>query len=116
MREPREACGTKERQRQFGVKSLSPAEVAESSAAVLEWLSSIGASKVLVHFDLDVIDPVELIVAVGTDPDGMKSDGVIRVVDDIARQFDIVGPTIAEQMPRVAIKLRNMLARLPLLR
>jgi len=108
--------GTKQRQRELGVKSLSPAEVADDSAAVLEWIRSTGASKVLIHFDLDVIDPAEMIAAVGTDPDGMTINGVTRVINDIAGQFDIVGLTIAEHMPRVAIKIRNLLGSLPLLR
>lgn len=108
--------GTKDRQQALGVKSLSPAQVEDNSAAVLEWLKSTGASKVLIHFDLDVIDPAEMIAAVGTDPDGMKIDGVTRVINDIAGQFDIVGLTIAEHMPRTAIKIRKLLGNLPLLR
>lgn len=108
--------GTKERQWEFGVKSLAPAEVADDSAAVLEWLRSTGVSKVLIHFDLDVIDPTEVIAAVGTDPDGMKIDHVTRIINDIAGQVDVVGLTIAEHMPRTAIKVRNLLGNLPLLR
>lgn len=108
--------GTKERQKEVGVKHLSPADVAGNSTAVIEWLKSTGASKVLVHFDLDVIDPKEMIAAVGTDPDGMKIDETVRVINDISNHFDLVGLTIAEPMPRVAIKIRNMLNELPLLK
>ncbi len=108
--------GTKERQKEWGVKSLSPAEVAGSSRAVLEWLEKSGVSRVAVHFDLDVLDPAEMIAAVGTDPDGMKINGVVRVINDIADRYDLVGLTIAEPMPRVAIKIRNMLHALPLLK
>lgn len=106
--------GMKERQEELGIKSLSPAEVAENSDAVMNWLKDTGASKVVVHFDLDAIDPVEIIAGVGVDPDGMKIHEVVRVINDIAAQYQLVGLTIAEPMPRIAIKIRNMLNQLPL--
>ncbi len=108
--------GTEERAKQMGVKYLAPEVTRENSNAVLEWIKSTGASKVVIHFDLDVIDPLEMIAAVGTDPDGMKIDEVVRVINDIASEFDLVGLTIAEPMPRTAIKIRNMLNKLPLLK
>lgn len=108
--------GMKERQDELGIKGLSPAEVAGDSSAVMEWLKGTGVSKVVVHFDLDVLDPAEIIAGVGVEPDGMKIDEVVRVINDIASEYDLVGLTVAEPMPRVAIKLRNMLNRLPLLK
>jgi len=54
--------GMKDRQKELAIKSLSPAEVAENSAAVMKWLENTGVPKVVVHFDLDVLDPNELIV------------------------------------------------------
>ena len=82
----------------------------------MEWLKGTGASKVVVHFDLDVLDPAEIIAGVGVEPDGMKMDEVIRVINDIPSGYDLISLTIAEPMPRIAIKLRNMLNRLPLLK
>ncbi len=107
--------GMKERQQELGIKGLSPSEVRENSSAIMEWLKSTGASKVVIHFDLDVLDPADLIVAVGVVPHGMKTDEVVRVINDISAEYDIIGLTIAEHMPRVAIKLKNMLNELPLL-
>ena len=101
---------------EWGMKSLTPAETAENSDAVLEWLKGTGASKVVIHFDLDVIDPAEMIAAVGVVPNGMKIAQVVRVINDIAARYDIVGLTLAEPMPRVAVKLKNMLNDLPLLK
>lgn len=107
--------GMQERQNKLGIKGLSPLQVAEDSSAIMEWLRNTGVSKVVIHFDMDVLDPAEIIAAVGTDPDGMKIDEVVRVINDIASEYDVVGLTVAEPMPRVAIKIRNMLNRLPLL-
>ena len=108
--------GMKERQKELGIKGLSPEEVAEDSSAILEWLKSTGVSKVVIHFDLDVLDPAEIIAGVGVEPDGMKINEVVRVINDIASEYDLVGLTVAEPMPRVAIKIRNMLNQLPLIR
>jgi arginase len=108
--------GMKERQHELGVKGLSPADVAKDSSAVLDWLRRTGVSKVAIHFDLDVLDPAELIAAVGVDPGGMKIDEVIRVINDMAARYDVVGLTVAEHMPRVAITIKNILNQLPLLK
>lgn len=108
--------GMKERQAELGIKGLSPSEVADNSEAAMEWLKATGVSKVVIHFDLDVLDPDEIIAGVGVEPNGMKINEVVRLINDIASAYDLVGFTIAEPMPRVAIKIRNMLDRLPLLK
>lgn len=106
----------KVRQQQYGIKHFTPLEVARNSEAVKEWLNACCASKVVVHFDMDVMDPAEIIAAVGTSPDGMKMEDVVPVINDIAAEKEIVGLTIAEPMPRIAIRIKDMLGRLPLLK
>lgn len=108
--------GMRERQKELGIKGLSPAETAGNSIAVLDWLKSTGATKVVIHFDLDVLDPQEIIAGVGVEPGGIKMAEAVRLVNDIASQYDVVGLTIAEPMFRGAIKMRNMLAEFPLLK
>ena len=103
-------------QQQYNIRHHTPEEVRKDSRAVLEWLNSCGVSKVLVHFDMDVLDPKEIIAAVGVVPNGMKIAEVVRVINDIAREKEIVGLTIAEPMPRTAIRIKEMLSQLPLLR
>ena len=104
--------GMQERQKELSIKGLAPKE----SSAIMEWLKNTEASKVVIHFDLDVIDPADMIAGVGVEPDGMKTEEVVRVINDIASEYDLVGLTIAEPMPRIAIKIRNMLNQLPLLK
>ena len=108
--------GMQERQKELGIKGLSPGEVADNSLAIMEWLKASGVSKVAVHFDLDVLDPAEIIAGVGVEPNGMKIKEVVRVINDIAAEYDLVGLTVAEPMPRIAIKIKNMLNQLPLLK
>ena len=62
----------KERQKELGIKGLSPEEVAADSSLILEWLKGTGASKVVIHLDIDVIDPADMIAGVGIEPNGMK--------------------------------------------
>ena len=108
--------GMKERQKELGIKGLSPEEVAADSSLILEWLKGTGASKVVIHLDIDVIDPADMIAGGGIEPNGMKINEVVRAINDIASEYDLVGLTVAEPMPRIAIKLRNMLSQLPLLK
>lgn len=108
--------GTQERQKKLNIQSLSPSELADNSHTILDWLKERGVSKVLIHLDLDVLDPAEIIAGVGVEPGGMKISEVVRVINDIASQYELVGLTIAEPMPRTAIKIRNMLNQLPLLK
>ena len=108
-------AGMQARQKELGIKGLSPSEMAEDSTAVLDWIKGTGVSKAVVHFDLDALDPAEIIAGVGVEPGGMKIDETVRLINDIASHCDLVGLTIAEPMPRLAIRLRNMLAKMPLL-
>ena len=105
----------KARQQEYGIKHLSPEDVATDSSAVIDWLKKCEASRVVVHFDMDVLDPADIIAAVGVVPDGMKMADVVRVINDIASEKELVGLTVAEPMPRIAIRLKSMLAQLPML-
>lgn len=106
----------KMRQMQYGIKHLTPEDVRDNSDKIRSWLKSCGASKVLIHFDMDVLDPAEIIAAVGVVPDGMKIAEAVRVINDIAQEKEVVGLTIAEPMPRTAIRIKEMLNQLPLLK
>ncbi len=106
----------KARQRQYGIRHLTPEDVRENSDMIRDWLKSCGASKVVIHFDMDVLDPAEIIAAVGVVPNGMKISEVVRVINDIAKEKEVVGLTVAEPMPRTAIRIREMLSQMPLLK
>lgn len=106
----------KVRQNEYGIKHLTPEETVSGSEKVIEWLRNTGASNVVIHFDMDVLDPHEIIAAVGVVPDGMKIAEVVRVINDVAKEKNLVGLTVAEPMPRTAIILKEMLNQLPLLK
>lgn len=106
----------KVRQNEYGIKHLTPEETVSGSEKVIEWLRNTGASNVAIHFDMDVLDPNEIIAAVGVVPGGMKIAEVVRVINDVAKEKNLVGLTVAEPMPRTAIILKEMLNQLPLLK
>ena len=108
--------GMKERQKDWGIKGLAPYMTAQNSHEVINWIKTTDAKKVLIHFDLDVLDPQELRAGVGHDPNGMKIHEVVRLINDINITFDIVGLTVAEPLPKKAILIQKMLTQLPLLK
>lgn len=102
------------RQQAFGLRHLSPETLNESPTPVLEALHAIGARKLLVHLDLDVLDPAEIRLAVGTSGK-LTLAALTTLMVALNQTFDIVGLTIAEPMPRDALRLQRLLAALPLL-
>lgn len=105
-----------QRQKEYGIKHLIPEDTRANSNKIIEWLKSTKVNKVVIHFDMDVLDPSEIITAVGVVPNGMKIDEVVRTINDISKEAEIVGLTVAEPMPRTAIRIKEMLSRLPLVK
>jgi arginase len=98
----------------ISIPVVSAEQVEQNSDAVLEWLGDVGASRVAVHFDLDVLEPTEFNSAVWHDPDGLKIEAAVRLLADISRQVDVVGLGITEYTPHDAVLLSDMLRRLPI--
>lgn len=108
-------------------KVFDPRELSKSFSEVTSWLKATGASKLLVHFDLDVLDPVKFREQLFNNPAGladqfknsptgkMDFETVVDLLNKSAEVVDIVGLTIAEHLPWDADNLRKALARLPIL-
>ncbi|MBS1735250.1 MAG: arginase family protein [Bacteroidetes bacterium] len=101
---------------ELGIQHFSPNQLRTEPAPVLNWLKETGVSKVAIHFDLDVLDPKELSAAVDRESGQMKIEEVLHIIKQIAEQYDLVGLTIAEHLPDIEIKIRNILKELPLLK
>lgn len=99
----------KVRQKEYGMKNLTNADLQDGSGKVLEWIRSTGAKHVLIHFDLDVLDPAEIIPAVGVVKDGLKMQQVVGIINDVANAYEVDGLTIAEPLPRRTLQIRSML-------
>ena len=111
----------------LGLSMATPSQLIDSSQAVAEWLRSTGARRVAIHFDLDVIDPAELRSLYFTRPNAapgafagipqgrMTIPQVIRLLNDVAEQVEVVGRGISEHLPWDAIAIKAMLRALPLI-
>jgi len=112
---------------QLGLRIATPSQLMASSQPVIDWLRSTGARHVAIHFDLDVIDPAQLrslyFTRPGAAPDAfagipqgrMTIPQVIRLLNDVAEQVEVVGLGITEHLPWDAIAIRDMLRALPLI-
>lgn len=102
---------------EWGLRHFSPQQLANDSSPVIDWLRSLKASKVMIHFDMDVMDPADILAAVADGPEGgLKLTEAVSLINDIAATKELVALTIAEPMPRLAIRLKSMLAGLPLMK
>ena len=98
----------KKRVENLGLTHFSPQDLASSSKPVIDWLKGTGASKVMVHFDMDIMDPSDILAAVADGPEGgMKLTEVVRLINEIAAEKELIALTVAEPMPRLAIRLKK---------
>ena len=105
----------RKRHDEYGIGYFSPDDIRNDPGCIGSWLDSCGASKAVVHFDMDVLDPDEIVAAVGTVPEGLLIDEAVDLINAVASRKDLVGLTVAEPIPRTAKRLRSMLRRLPLM-
>jgi len=100
---------------QWGLTAFSPDTLRTSSAPLLEWLTSTGCSRVAIHFDVDTIDSMEIVLGLGAEPGGLTGTQVRRIVADLTDASDVVGLTIAEYIPRQVMHLQMLLDGFPLI-
>jgi len=109
------------------IQRIGPDELAGDSEPVLAWLRATGAKHLAVHFDLDVLDaslfrsltfskpgapaPAEDDIQAGR----MTLQQVVRLLNDVAKEVDVVGLGVTEHMPWDAMALSDALAELPLI-
>ena len=104
----------KERREKIGLKLITCEEFRNDNNKIVEWLKSTKLEKVLVHLDIDVLDPDDLFVAVGYEENGMKLKEVAQCINLISENCDVVGFTVAERMPVQDMRLMNMFGSLDL--
>lgn len=103
-----------ERFNDWGITNIGCAELEKGTAKIEDWLRTRNIENVLVHLDLDVLEPSQIQAAVGRDPHGLTIKTVLNCISAISKKTNIIGLTIAEPMPRTAILLKEMLNQLPL--
>ena len=101
----------------------TPADLADSSQPILDWITANGIEVLAVHFDLDVLSPQDFRSIYPAEPGTRVEDfpaavgqlrlaDVVRILSDISGQADLVGLSIAEHLPWDAINLRKALSQI----
>lgn len=107
------------RRENLGAHSISGKDIADNEAKALSamsaWLKERGITKVLIHLDLDVLNPKELYVAVG-DTGVLSVANVLNAINALSQNAEVVGLTIAEHLPKAELQLKAMLKNLPLIK
>jgi arginase len=98
----------------WGIAAFAPDSLRQDSTALLEWLRNTGATKLAIHFDVDTIDAAEARLGLGKDFGGLSVAEARRVVADLDAGASVVGFTVAEFIPRQAIRLQRLLDGFPL--
>lgn len=100
--------------KELGIPYVSCDSANKNPDEVINWIKQSGKTKILVHLDLDALEPKDLWVALGNDPNGLHPSSVAKLLNAISKEFDLVALTIAEPFPREQMKFRSFLEELPL--
>jgi len=99
----------------WGLALVAPSAEEHFVAELVRRFESTGCSRVAVHLDLDVIDSDQVAYGMAHEPGGIDTETVIASLQALASAGDLVGITVAEFVPREAMRLRSLLRDLPLI-
>jgi arginase len=86
---------------------LSPADVLVPDR-IAGRIRAGGFTRVYLHLDLDVLDPVEFPDALVSTPNGLSRDNIVATVRELAVRVDVVGFSVVEFRPRSADALPRL--------
>lgn len=110
----------------LGLQRVSSAQIMQSSAAVTDWIVARGFERVVIHLDLDVLDPALFRSLLFSNPGveehieaergKTRMQDIGRLLKDVAAQTEVVGMSFAEHMPWDALNVQHMLSGLPFMK
>lgn len=106
----------------LGIKTIPSQEIMKRSDAVTQWIQHQGFERVVIHFDLDVLNPdffrslllnnPNVQEHIQTERGKTRLQDITLLLQDISAQSQVVGMSFAEYMPWDALNLKNMLNEL----
>lgn len=93
---------------------LTDKDIREDSKKILDWIKSNDLKQILIHFDVDVLDPKDFRSQLTNKPDfgpitfalgTLTLDRVFEILREVQNEAQIVGLTIAEFLPWDLIRL-----------
>ncbi len=109
------------------MQHVAATDLADNSNPVLDWIEEQDITHLAIHFDLDALDPAHFSPLLFNKPDlpydamegvptgEMRLDQVVRLINDMSVQTDIVGLAITEFLPWNMLRLSEALGDLPIL-
>ena len=103
-----ERAEIRNRQKELGMQNISNEDILQNSDKILEWIRATGAKHVLIHCNLCILDPAEILVSACNVKQGLKMETVSRIINDVSTAVDVAALSFAEGMPRTSIRLQKM--------
>ncbi|MHA6803693.1 arginase family protein [Salinifilum ghardaiensis] len=100
---------------EWGIPPFSPGTLRETTQPLLDWIAGTGCSRVAALRRRRGRQQRDRARPRPREPGGLTSTEVRRVVADIAGAADVVGPAIAEFLPRQVMHLQQILNGFPLI-
>ncbi|WP_125764231.1 arginase family protein [Levilactobacillus mulengensis] len=103
----------------LGIRHATAEDIASDSQSVLDWLAAEHLTRVAVHFDLDVLTPADFRSILPAQSYTEPADAgtgelalrqVVRLLQDVSAQAELVGFSIAAPLPQDALNLRQALS------
>ncbi|MBP2623761.1 arginase family protein [Streptococcus oricebi] len=103
----------------------NPEDLQKDSQVILNWLEANQLEFLAIHFDLDVLSPMDFRSIYPAEPHTRLEDfpaavgeltleQIVRMLNDVHSKAKIVGLTLAEHLPWDAIRLRESLSQIPI--
>ncbi|MBL1225734.1 arginase family protein [Enterococcus sp. BWR-S5] len=105
----------------LNLRYVTPQDVKDSSEPILAWIKENDIQYLAVHFDLDVLSPIDFRSTYFSEPyleefgaavGELTLNQIVRILTDASEQAEIVGLSIAEHLPWDAMNLRQALAKI----
>ncbi len=100
---------------------LTPKQLENDSAPLLDWLEKGGYKQVLIHWDLDVLSPNDFRSLLCNEPHippvtyavgQMRLEQIFRIINDVSKKYEVVALGITEFMPWDIMRLQKGLSEL----
>lgn len=113
--------------KELNIQFLTPEQITAHPHAVKEWIQKQGIQKIAIHWDVDVLSPYDYYSQYPAEPYKNPEDffaaigrlslaQVNQILQDAQSCTDLVGLTIAENLPWDAIRLNEVLSSLDIMK
>lgn len=98
----------------WGIETFDP-QASSDPSTIIAALRARGVHNIAIHFDVDTIDAQEIVLGLGAETGGLRSEQVKELLEALQKEFSLVGLTIAEFIPRNLLVLQNIFQNLEIM-